>query len=52
MAKIFLKMNIIIVLPKINKSRNAASLIIKIKNLTLNLNVSYKKFKFKLNLLK
>lgn len=50
-AKIFLKMNIIIVLPKINKSRNAASLIIKIKNLMLNLNVSYKKFKLKFNIL-
>ena len=42
MAKIFMKMNIKVVLPRISKSRNAVSLIIKIKNSKINHNVSYK----------
>ena len=46
MAKIFTKMNIKMVLPKINKNHNVVSLIIKIKNSNINHNVSYKIFKF------
>jgi hypothetical protein len=42
MAKIFMIMNIKVVLPRISKSRNAVLLIIKIKNSKINLNVSYK----------
>lgn len=42
MAKIFMIMNIKVVLSRISKSRNAVLLIIKIKNSKINLNVSYK----------